>query len=89
MWCLEIHHTDSGKCNALQRVATRLGVVRDEVMAVGDHINDLKMLQFAGIGVAMGNALPEVREAAGYVTGTLEEDGVALAIEQHVLGVRH
>jgi Cof subfamily protein (haloacid dehalogenase superfamily) len=85
VWCLEIHHQDSGKCNGLQRVADRLGVRREEVLAIGDHINDIRTLRFAGIGVAMGNALLETRAAADYVTGTLEEDGVAEAIERFIL----
>lgn len=85
MWCLEVHHTSSGKCNGLQRVAERLGVAREEVLAIGDHINDLEMLRFAGTGVAMGNALPETKAAADWITGTVEEDGVAQAIERFVL----
>jgi len=85
VWCLEVHHEQSGKCNGLQRVADRLGLQREEILAVGDHINDLKMLEFAGIGVAMGNAIPEIRAAADYVTGTLQEDGVAQALERFVL----
>jgi len=85
VWCLEIHHEQSGKCNGLQRVADRLGVRREEILAIGDHINDLKMLRFAGIGVAMGNAIPEVQAAADFVTGTREEDGVAQALERFVL----
>jgi len=85
VWCLEIHHDDSGKCNGLQRVTDRLGLRPEEVLAIGDHLNDLKMLDFAGVGVAMGNALPEVRAAADWVTGTLDEDGVAQAIDRFVL----
>lgn len=84
-WCLEVHHRDSGKCGALRRIAERLGVGREEILAVGDHINDVQMLRFAGIGVAMGNAQPEARAAADYVTGTIEQDGVAEAIERFVL----
>lgn len=84
-WCLEIHHRRSGKCNGLRRVLERLDLVPAHVLAIGDHINDLEMLRFAGVGVAMGNALPEVRAAADWVTGTLAEDGVALAIERFAL----
>jgi Cof subfamily protein (haloacid dehalogenase superfamily) len=87
-WCLEIHHRDSGKCGGLQRVASRLGVAREEILAIGDHLNDLEMLRFAGTGIAMGNAIPEVRAAAAYVTGSLDEDGVAQAIERFVLRPR-
>lgn len=86
VWCVEVHHRESGKCGGLRRVTERLGVRPEEVMAVGDHLNDLRMLQFAGVGVAMGSGLPEVRSAADYVTGTLAEDGVAQAIERFVLG---
>jgi Cof subfamily protein (haloacid dehalogenase superfamily) len=84
-WCLEVHHRDSGKCGGLQRVAARLGVDRSEILAVGDHFNDIKMLRFAGVGVAMGNAQPETRAAADHVTASLEDDGVAEAIERFVL----
>ena len=86
IWCVEVHHPESGKCSGLQRVAERLGVERNEILAIGDHLNDLQMLQFAGVGVAMGNALPEVREAADWITGSLDEDGAAQAIERFVLG---
>ena len=47
--------------------------------------NDVPMMQWAGVGVAMGNALPEVRHAVRYVTATNERDGVALAIEKFAL----
>jgi Cof subfamily protein (haloacid dehalogenase superfamily) len=84
-WCVELHHAESGKCSGLQRVSERLGLPREETLAVGDHLNDLRMLDAAGIGVAMGNALPEVRCRAAHVTGTVEEDGVAQVIERFVL----
>ncbi|HLV81194.1 MAG TPA: HAD hydrolase family protein, partial [Chthonomonadaceae bacterium] len=66
-------------------VAARLDVAREETMAIGDHFNDLEVLRWAGVGVAMGNALPEVQAAAGWVTASLEEDGVARAIERFIL----
>mgnify|MGYP006181803593 CR=1 FL=1 len=50
-------------------------------MAIGDDFTDIEMLQYAGIGVAMGNAPLEVRAAADWVTTTIEEDGVARAID--------
>jgi Cof subfamily protein (haloacid dehalogenase superfamily) len=84
-WCLEIHHPDSGKHQGLHHVCRRLGVDPADTMAVGDHVNDIALLQAAGIGVAMGNALPEVRAAADHVTDTFERDGVAAAIERFVL----
>ena len=84
-WCVEVHSERSGKGNGLRAVAERLGVAREEILAIGDHINDIKMLRFAGIGVAMGSGLPELRAVADHVTGTLAEDGVAQAIERFVL----
>ncbi len=84
-WNAEFYVAGVSKRTALEVVASHLGVSREEVMAVGDHRNDIEMIQWAGWGVAMGNALPEVIEVADTVTGTYAEDGVAQAIEQYVL----
>jgi len=54
------------------------------VLAIGDSRNDVPMLRWAGVGVAMANALPEVRQSVRYVTASNTEDGVALAIERFV-----
>ena len=54
-------------------------------MAIGDNLNDLEMIRYAGLGVAIGNARQEVKDAANAVTTSNEEDGVAQAIEQYVL----
>ena len=54
-------------------------------MAIGDNENDLSMIEYAGLGVAMGNAVPLVKEAANVVTKTNEEHGVAEAIKTYVL----
>lgn len=64
------------------------GVEPEEIMAVGDEMNDLPMLERAGLGVAMGNAPEAVRRAADTVTASCEEDGLALAIERFVLSAR-
>ena len=85
MWCLEIHHPDSGKHQGLYHVCRRLGIDPEETLAIGDHVNDIALLQAAGIGVAMGNALPEVKAAAQHVTEPLDRDGVAAAVERFVL----
>ena len=55
------------------------------MLAIGDSRNDVPMLAWAGIGVAMGNALPEVRRRVDRVTARCDEDGVARAIERYVL----
>ncbi len=66
-------------------VAHRLGIPMAAVMAVGDQSNDLEMLRDAGLGVAMGDAPTEVMAVADDITGTVEDDGVAEAIERHIL----
>ncbi len=84
-WGIEIFATEVSKRLGLETVSARLEVDREETMAIGDHFNDLEMIRWAGIGVAMGNALVEVKSTADWVTGTVEEDGVAQAIERFVL----
>ncbi len=74
------------KAVALDLLAAHLGTPMENVMAIGDWVNDVGMLRAAGIGVAMGDAPREVREAAAWVTGSVAEDGVAAAIERFVLG---
>lgn len=83
---LELIHPTVNKGAALSSLAERLGVKQEEVLAVGDSLNDLEMIRYAGVGVAMGNARLEVKEAADVVTATNQEDGVAHVIEKYVLG---
>lgn len=82
---LEIFDTRAGKGPMLETLAHRLGIPRERVMAIGDHENDLSMLAFAGLSVAMGNAIPAVKAAAMHTTAGNDADGVALAIERFVL----
>lgn len=82
---LEIMDISVNKGVALAALAKRLGITREEIMAIGDSFNDLEMIKYAGLGVAMGNARPEIKEQADLVTVTNEEDGVAEAIECYVL----
>lgn len=82
---LEIMDGSVNKGVALATLAERFGIDRSEVMAIGDSFNDLEMINYAGLGVAMGNARPEIQEQADIVTATNEEDGVAEAIERYVL----
>ena len=63
---LEILNPDAGKGRALEALATYLGVARDRIMAIGDQENDLVMLEFAGVGVAMGNAIAAVKAVADH-----------------------
>jgi len=64
---------------------TLLGLDASQVMAIGDNFNDLEMLQYAGIGVAMGSAPEPVRAIADWVAPTVEEDGIVAAIERFIL----
>jgi Cof subfamily protein (haloacid dehalogenase superfamily) len=79
---------EASKRNALARLCADFQVPAESVLAVGDSRNDVPMLRWAGIGVAMGNALPEVKEAVRYVTASNTDDGVAMAIERFVLGAQ-
>ncbi|MBP2655258.1 MAG: yidA 2 [Firmicutes bacterium] len=82
---LEIVNPMVSKGRALAFLAESRGIIREEVMAVGDSQNDLDMISYAGFGVAMGNAMPEVIAAADAVTAANDADGVAEAIEKYVL----
>ncbi len=79
--------TDAGATKelALERICAELRIPARCVLAIGDSRNDVPMLAWAGIGVAMGNALPEVRRRVDRVTARCDEDGVARAIERYVL----
>ncbi len=81
-WGLEIVANGISKRVGVQAVAARLGLDRSEILAIGDHLNDVEMLEWAGVGVAMGNAMPEALAAADWTTDTLENNGVALALER-------
>ncbi len=73
------------KAVGLGWLAEHLGVPRAAVLAVGDNDNDAPMLEWAGVGVAMGDASPLARAAAGYSVPSVEEDGAAVAIEKFAL----
>lgn len=82
---VEANPAGVNKAAALKKVCKEIGITMDEVMAVGDSLNDIKMIQEAGIGVAMGNAQEAILKAADVTTDTNDRDGVALAIERYVL----
>ncbi len=82
---LEVMNPLANKARALRVLAEYYGIQPQEVMAVGDSYNDLAMIKWAGIGVAMGNAPEEVKAAADYVTLSNEEHGVAEALQRLVL----
>lgn len=82
---LEMAHPAVNKGQALAFLADRLKISQNEVMAVGDSINDLDMIEYAGWGVAMGNAHERVKALAQAVTLGNDEDGVAEAIIKYAL----
>lgn len=80
----EINDENSHKGAALAKLCKYLGCTMENVMTLGDGLNDITMLQMAGLSVAMENAAPEVRAAAKYVTGSCDESGVAQAIHRFI-----
>ncbi|MFT8857706.1 MAG: Cof-type HAD-IIB family hydrolase [Bifidobacterium aquikefiri] len=82
---LEVMGARVSKEHGIQRLCTALGIGLENVMAIGDSENDIEMLEACGMGIAMGNALDEVKDAADHVTLSNEDDGLALAIERYAL----
>jgi len=82
---LEITHPQATKGRALKILADNLGVRREEILAFGDSFNDIDMLEYAGLGVAVENARPAVKKVADLISPPHHEDGVAQILEQYVL----
>lgn len=82
---LEVMNRSAGKAQALELIAGHYGIKSSEVMAVGDSFNDLDMIKWAGLGVAMGNAIEAVKAAADFVTFSNDEEGVTEALQRFVL----
>jgi hydroxymethylpyrimidine pyrophosphatase-like HAD family hydrolase len=79
---LDLAPAGVSKASGLESVCRRLGVAAGDVLAIGDGRNDIEMLQWAGRGVAMGQAPLSVQEAADFVTDRVEDDGAALELER-------
>ena len=79
---LQIMHATTSKAQALREVAAELGVRREETLAVGDNANDVGMLQWAGVSVAVANASPEALAVANVITAHHDEDGAAMALQR-------
>lgn len=82
---LEINKAGVNKARAIETICRKTGISVNEVMAIGDSLNDLKMIKEAGVGVAVANAQQLIIESADYVTDTNNDDGVAKAIERFAL----
>ena len=83
---LETTQSGIDKGNAIDYVAKNLlGITAENVLAIGDNYNDVEMLAYAGIGVAMGNAPADVQSISDWVAPDVRADGVAVAIEKFIL----
>jgi Cof subfamily protein (haloacid dehalogenase superfamily) len=82
---IDVNAPGCSKGATVARWAGRRGLTRDEVMAVGDNLNDVEMLDFAGTAVVMGNATDAIKQRGYLRTGTNDEEGLARAIERYVL----
>ncbi len=82
---LEFFNKKASKGDAVLNYAKTLGIKQEEIICIGDGMNDISMIKMAGLGVAMGNACEELKAVADYVTKTNDENGVAYTIEKFML----
>jgi HAD superfamily hydrolase (TIGR01484 family) len=82
---VDVHHVSVGKQYAVLEIAQILGIKTDEIIAVGDGYNDFPLLMACGLKVAMGNAVPELKEIADYIAPSVEKDGIVDVIEKFIL----
>lgn len=82
---LELFDKNSNKGNAVKELAEIFNISREEIICIGDQQNDMEMVEFAGLGVAMGNAIEPLKKIADYITDTNDNNGVAKVINKFVL----
>lgn len=82
---VEIVNKEANKKNALEYLANKFNIERKEIIAIGDNFNDMDMIQYAGLGVAMGNAPEYLKKEADFVTYSNDEDGVNYVLKKFVL----
>lgn len=82
---LEVMNQQASKAKAIEFLLHKYGIEQSEIIAIGDNFNDQGMIEFAGTGVAMGNAPDEIKMIADYVTDTNNNDGVAKALNHFFL----
>ncbi len=82
---IEVNYNCVSKANAIKVLINKYGITKDELMCIGDNENDISMLEYAGLGIAMGNASAKVKSVANYISDTNNKDGVAKAIEKFIL----
>jgi len=74
----------AGKVASLKQILKKSGIDKNEIMAIGDSNNDLGTIEFAGLGIAMGNAIGDVKLAADYISSDNDNNGVAEAIYKFI-----
>lgn len=79
----EISHKDVDKWEAIKYLINKLNIKKEEVIAIGDNINDKEMVEKAGLGIAMGQSMPEIKQIADFVTEDNENEGVKKALEKY------
>lgn len=82
---IEIFDKNCNKWNAVRDLASMFNIEREEIITIGDQQNDFEMIKYAGLGVAMGNAIDEIKEIADHITDTNDNNGVAKVINKFVL----
>ena len=78
----EVSNSEASKAAALRFLRDYWGFKTDEVLAIGDQDNDIDMIEAAGIGVAMGNSTPKLKETSDFITKSVDEDGFSFAMEK-------
>lgn len=84
---IEIMAQNVDKAASLEKLCEALNITRDEMIAFGDGFNDISMIEYTGLGVAMGNAQPQVKEVADLITLSNDEDGIYEVLKKYVLEV--
>ena len=84
-WSAHMYSATISKATAAQFVSQQLNIPSSCAIAIGDHLNDVELFEWAGLGICMGDGHEDARAAAGHVTGSLADHGVAQAIERFIL----
>ena len=84
-WMVDFTHAEATKATAVRRFAELNGIEPSQIIAAGDSYNDIPLLEACGLRIAMGNAVPELKALADYVAPSVDQDGLATAIDDFVL----
>ncbi|MDF2881097.1 MAG: sugar-phosphatase [Clostridiaceae bacterium] len=82
---IEFMNKNCNKAAGVEKLAQYLGIRKEEIITIGDAVNDIEMIQYAGLGVAMGNAKDEIKSIADFITKNNEDDGVSYVIEKFII----